>query len=77
MQTIQLNVDDKFYNDIIKSGIDLQHELKKMIQKAIYINEHKIADEIKQGLSEIEQFKQGKIDLQDANNFLSELKSGN
>jgi hypothetical protein len=33
MQTIQLNVDDKFYNDIVKSGIDLQYELKTMIKK--------------------------------------------
>jgi len=77
MQTIQLNVDDKFYNDIVKSGIDLQYELKTMIKKAIYKKEHKIADEIKQGLSEVEYYKQGKINLQDANNLLSELKSAN
>ncbi len=75
MQTIELSVDDRFYNDIVKSGIDLQHELKKMLKRAIYKKEHKIADEIKQGLSQIEHFKQGKIELQDANNFLGELKS--
>ncbi|KIM07239.1 MAG: hypothetical protein KU38_10940 [Sulfurovum sp. FS08-3] len=75
MQTIELNVDDRFYNDIVKSGIDLQHELKKMLKRAIYKKEHTIADEIKQGLSQIEHFKQGKIELQDANNFLGELKS--
>ena len=36
MKTIQLNVEDNVYQDILKSGIDIQSELKDMIKKAIY-----------------------------------------
>ena len=44
MKTIQLNVEDNVYQDILKSGIDIQSELKDMIKKAIYKKEHKIAN---------------------------------
>ena len=33
MKTIQLNVEDNVYQDILKSGIDIQSELKDMIKK--------------------------------------------
>lgn len=75
MQTIQLNVDDKFYDDIVKSGIDVQNELKGMMQKLIYKKEYQIAQDIKEGLDEVELHKQGKIELKDAHSLLSELKS--
>ena len=46
MKTIQLNVEDNVYQNILKSGIDIQSELKDMIKKAIYKKEHKIVNEL-------------------------------
>lgn len=33
MKTIKLNLEDNVYQDILKSGIDIQSELKDMIKK--------------------------------------------
>ncbi|MEA3353651.1 MAG: hypothetical protein U9Q33_07540 [Campylobacterota bacterium] len=53
MQTIHLKVDDNFYDEIVKSGIDIQSELKKMIKKAIYKKEQKIASDINSALQDV------------------------
>lgn len=53
MQTVQIQLEDNIYQDMLKNGIDIQGELKKMIKKAIYNKEYKIANEIKQGLDEV------------------------
>ena len=53
MKTIQLNVEDNVYQDILKSGIDIQSELKDMIKKAIYKKEHKIANELAISLNDV------------------------
>ena len=47
---------DSFYQDMLKN-IDIQSELKKMMDKAIYSKEYKIANDIKQGINEIKQNK--------------------
>lgn len=57
MKTIQLQVEDSFYQDIMKSGIDIQGELKKLIKKAVYQKEHKMASEI---VKTVDDVKQGK-----------------
>ncbi len=36
MQTIQIEVEDVFYNDMISRGIDIQKEFNKMIKKISY-----------------------------------------
>ena len=53
MKTIQLNVEDNVYQDILNSGIDIQSELKDMIKKAIYKKEHKIANELAISLNDV------------------------
>lgn len=53
MQTIQVQLEDSIYKDMLKNGIDIQGELKKMMKKAIYHKEYKIAKEINQGLNDV------------------------
>ena len=53
MQTIQLQIDDSVYNDIIKSGVNIQDELKAALHKIIYKTEHKIANDINESLQDI------------------------
>ncbi|MBL0708556.1 MAG: hypothetical protein JJW00_05885 [Sulfurimonas sp.] len=53
MQTVQVQLEDNIYKDMLQSGIDIQDELQKMIKKAIYHKEYKIATDINQGLREI------------------------
>ena len=77
MQTIQIQLEDNIYKDMQKSGIDIQGELKKMIEKIIYHKEHTIANNIIQGLEEVKLYQQGTINLQNADDLLSELKSAN
>jgi len=57
MQTVQIQLEDNIYQDMQKSGIDIQGELKKMLKKVIYHKEHKIANDIIQGLDEVKQGK--------------------
>ena len=68
MQSIQIQVEDSFYQDMLKKNIDIQSELKKMMDKVIYSKEHKIANDIKQGINEIKQNKTKPIE-----NLLSEI----
>ena len=53
MHTIQLQVEDNIYDDIIKSGINIQEELKVALHKLIYKKEHNIANDINQSLQDI------------------------
>ncbi|MEK6659040.1 MAG: hypothetical protein AABY36_05105 [Campylobacterota bacterium] len=76
MHTIHLQVEDNLYNEIVKKGINVQDELKLALNKILYKKEYQIADEIKQAFDEVKQFKDGKIDLTNADDFLLELKSG-
>jgi len=57
MQTIKLQVDDIIYDDIIKSGINIQEELKLALQKLIYKKEYKIANEINESMQDMKQGK--------------------
>jgi len=57
MQTIKLEVEDSIYNDMLKSGINIQEEVNKVLKKTIYHKEHKIANDIVIGLEEIKQGK--------------------
>ncbi|MDC0932699.1 hypothetical protein OAR97_02520 [Arcobacteraceae bacterium] len=57
MQTVKLEVEDSIYNDMLKSGINIQEELNKVLKKTIYHKEHKIANDIIIGLEEIQQGK--------------------
>ena len=77
MQTLKLEIEDNLYQDILKSGLDIQTEFKKVLEKLIYHKEHKIANEINVGLAEIQAFKNGKIKLKSANTLLEELQNGN
>ncbi len=53
MQTVQVQLEDNIYQDMLKNGIDIQSELKKMMKKAIYHKEHKIASDITVGIEDI------------------------
>jgi len=77
MQTIKVELEDSMYQDMLKSGINVQAELNKLLKKTIYHKEHKIANDIIVGLEEVEQYKKGTINLNNASDLLSELKSAN
>jgi len=57
MQTVKLEVEDSIYNDMLKSGINIQEEVNKVLKKTIYHKEHKIANDIVIGFEEIKQGK--------------------
>ena len=77
MQTVKVELEDSMYQDMLKSGINIQEELNKVLKKTIYHKEHKIANDIIVGLEEVEQYKKGTINLNNASDLLSELKSAN
>ncbi len=62
MQTVQVQLEDSVYQDMVQRGIDIQGELKKMMDKAIYHREHKIANDIKQGIDEVKNRKSRPIE---------------
>ena len=53
MQTIELKLEDNLYNDIVKSGIDIQNELKSFLKKILYKKEQKMAADIYEGLKDV------------------------
>ncbi len=57
MQTIQFQVEDNLYNEMIKKGINIQDELKLAFNKILYKKEYQIADEINQSINEVKQGK--------------------
>lgn len=57
MHTVQLELDDTLYNDIVKKGIDIQAVMKDTLKKALYSKEYKIANDINQSLTDIKDAK--------------------
>jgi len=53
MRTIRLELNDNFYNDIIKKGIDVQEVMKETLSKIAYSKEYKIANDIKQSIQDV------------------------
>ena len=53
MQTIQLKLEDNLYNDIVKSGMDIQNELKLFLKNTLYKQEENIAIDISKSLNDI------------------------
>ena len=77
MQTVKVKLEDSIYQDMLKSGINIQEELNKLLKKTIYHKEYKIANDIMIGLDEIEEYKKGNINLDNADDLLNELKNAN
>lgn len=77
MQTIQFQVEDILYNEMIKKGINIQDELKLAFNKILYKKEYQIANDIKKGLDEVELHKSGKIELESLDSFLNRLENAN
>lgn len=57
MQTIKVELEDSIYQDMLKSGINVQDELNKLLKKTIYHKEHKIANDIIIGIEDIKEGK--------------------
>jgi len=57
MQTIKVELEDSIYQDMLKSGINVQDELNKLLKKTIYHKEHKIANDIIIGMEDIKKGK--------------------
>jgi rRNA-processing protein FCF1 len=57
MHTVQVQLEDNVYQDMVQRGIDIQGELKRILNKVIYHKEHKIANDINIGLKEIKEGK--------------------
>lgn len=57
MHTVQVQLEDNIYNDMVSRGVNLQEELKDIIKKAIYKKEYKMANDIKQGLEDVKKGK--------------------
>jgi hypothetical protein len=55
MHTIKLQVDDTIYNEILKSGVNIQEELKLALHKLVYKKEYQIASEINESIQDIKQ----------------------
>ena len=77
MQTIKLEIEDSFYEDMLNKGINIQEEFYKMIDKITYNKENNIANSIKEGLKEAEAYDPHNKSFMSADDFLKELKSGN
>jgi len=61
MQTIQFQIEDNLYNEIVKKGINIQDELKLALNKILYKKECQMADEINQSINEVKQGKTNSI----------------
>ncbi len=53
MHTVQLELDDTLYNDIVKKGIDIQAVMKDTLKKVLYSKEYKIATDISQSMQDV------------------------
>ncbi len=53
MHTIQLELDDTLYDDIVKKGINIQEVMKDTLKKTLYSKEYKIADDISKSMQDI------------------------
>ncbi len=54
MQTIQLQLEDSLYDDIVKNGINIQDEIKATLYKLVYKKEHQIASDINIAIKEVQ-----------------------
>jgi len=68
MHTIKLQVDDTIYNDIVKSGINIQEELKLALNKLIskkstYINSQQYKEDKKYFNSALDSIENGSEEL--------------
>ena len=61
MQTIQFQIEDSIYNEIVKKGINIQDEFRIAMNKVLYKKEYQIADEINQSINEVKQGKTNSI----------------
>jgi len=57
VHTIELQLEDSFYDDMLKRGVNLEEELKKIIKRTIYKKEYQIAQEIHKGFEDIKTHK--------------------
>ena len=57
MHTIQIQLDDKIYDNILKLNIDIKKEFNNFLERVLYLKEKKIADEINLSLKEIKEGK--------------------
>ena len=62
MQTIQLELEDTLYADVVKKGIDIQAEFKKALYKVLYSKEYKIANDINQSFQDLKDGKSRPLD---------------
>lgn len=53
MQTIQLELDDTLYDDIVKKGINIQEVMKETLKKALYSKEYAMAKDIHKSLQDV------------------------
>ena len=70
MQTIKIEIEDNIYDNISKLGINIKDEFNSFLEKVIYSKEYKIAQDIKNALSEVKQKKTTNLD-----EFLNEIWS--
>jgi len=68
MQTIKIEIEDNIYDNISKLGINIKDEFNSFLEKVIYSKEYKIAQDIKNALSEVKQKKTTNLD-----EFLNEI----
>jgi antitoxin component of RelBE/YafQ-DinJ toxin-antitoxin module len=68
MQTIKIEIEDNIYDNISKLGINIKDEFNSFLEKVIYSKEYKIAQDIKNALSEVKQKKTTNLDK-----FLNEI----
>ena len=53
MHTIKLQLQDEIYQDIVNSGIDIQEEFKKTINRLLHKKEHIMAQEINSAINDV------------------------
>jgi len=53
VHTIELQLEDSFYNDMMKRGVNLEEELKRIIKRTVYKREYQIAQDIQEGIKDI------------------------
>jgi hypothetical protein len=79
MTTLTVNIDDKKTEKAVKAVLDafgLDYDLSRdtdAAKRPLNSSEHLIYDRLKKSAEEIRLYKEGKIALQDASEFLDEL----
>ncbi len=78
MTTLTVNIDNKKTEKAIKAvldafGVDYSEQRPDAANRALSKSEQVIFDRLKRSATEIKLYKEGKIKLQDATEFLNEL----